>query len=311
MGESAVRPSTAKVTDAGSLPFVSVVIPVRDDAAGLRRCLAQLERQDYPAHRYEIVVADNGSRVPPTDVVAAGRVRLVHETTRGSYAARNAALRAARGDVVAFTDADCLPASDWLRAGVRALVGDERLGLVVGRVAVVPADPARPRAVELYQMVHGFPQDRYAAEQHFGATANVLTRRAVLDAVGPFDQQLLSGGDKEWGRRVHAAGWHVRYFEDVEVLHPARPTWREYRRKLERVFHGEFDVRDLEGRPYGDVGALGWRSVVPPVRSIARHWSDPRLGDVRSRALYAAGACLARWSGAVAGHRARRSRRCR
>lgn len=289
------------------VPFVSVVIPVRDDEDGLRRCLDHLERQEYPSDRFEVVVADNGSRRPPVEALtSAPHARLVQEPRAGSYFARNAALAVTRGDVVAFTDADCLPGPQWLAAGVAALRRDPRAGLVAGSVDVFPSDAARPRAVELFQMVHGFPQARYAREQHFGATANVFTRRAVIDEVGAFDTRLSSGGDKEWGRRVHDAGWTVRYDPAVRVGHPARPTWAEHRKKLDRVFAGELSARTNRGEGPGQVGALSWRSLVPPVGSVLRNLGDDRLAGPRDRLLYAGGATVARWQGTRAGWRARR-----
>ena len=80
-----------------SAPRVSVVIPVRDDPDGLRRCLAALDRQTTP-ERFEVVVVDNGSRTDPGPVVARHpRARLVAEPRGGSYAARNRGVRAEIG----------------------------------------------------------------------------------------------------------------------------------------------------------------------------------------------------------------------
>jgi cellulose synthase/poly-beta-1,6-N-acetylglucosamine synthase-like glycosyltransferase len=302
-------PVTGARTVDDAVPFVSVVIPVRNDEDGLRRCLEHLERQDYPHDRFEVVVCDNGSISPPVDVVGvAPHARLVTEERPGSYHARNAALAAALGDVVAFTDADCLPDPGWLRAGVAALAREARVGLVAGHVEVFAADPDRPRAVEVYQLVHGFPQERYVEEQHFGATANVFTRRPVLDQVGGFDTSLASGGDKEWGKRVHAVGWRVVYDPAVRVRHPARPSWREHRRKLDRVFEGELDARARRGEGPGDVGVVTWRGLVPPVGTILRQLPDERLRGPRDRTLYLLGATLARWQGTLAGRAARRIR---
>jgi glycosyltransferase involved in cell wall biosynthesis len=87
----AVRPASAET---GGLPFVSVVVPVWNDAARLSRCLDALEAQTYPAHLYEVVVVDNGSADALASAVAQrARCRVVVETRPGSYAARNAVER--------------------------------------------------------------------------------------------------------------------------------------------------------------------------------------------------------------------------
>src|SRR5262245_46024865 len=104
------------------LPFVSVIIPVYNNPDGLRRCLHALEAQTYPKSRYEIIVVDNGSDTPPADMVRAfDRVTLLEEAVPSSYAARNRGLAQARGEVIAFTDSDCIPAPDWLAHGVANL----------------------------------------------------------------------------------------------------------------------------------------------------------------------------------------------
>lgn len=255
----------------------------------------------------EILVVDNNSRRPPVELVRqfAG-TQLLQQPVAGAYAARNAGLSAAKGDVIAFTDADCLPTPTWLSAGVAAVSADAGIGLVAGQVETTLSQKGRRRPVELYELLHAFPQQRYVEHLHFGATANVFTRRDVVDAVGTFNAALSSGGDKEWGQRVHAAGFALVYAADAVVRHPARSSWGEYRAKLDRVFAGEASARGQRGDPWDELGRSSLRSLLPPLRSIAAHWSDPRLHTRSERVLYAVGACVARWSGVAAGARARR-----
>lgn len=280
-------------------PDVSVIIPVLDDMDGLERCLAALDEQAYDG-RIEVVVAANGPVEPVAGLVARhAHARVVVEPQRGSYAARNRALGSARAPVIAFTDADCIPCLTWIAAGVAA-VQNVSVGLVAGRVEVFPLDASRPRGVELYDVVHAFPQQRYAECKHFGATANVFTRRDVIDVVGAFDASLLSGGDKEWGDRVHAAGFEVRYSEHACVRHPARATWGEHYRKLRRVFDGN---RQL-GRPDREV--RGVVRFAPPIRGMAGSWRDDRLVGTIAKAKYAFALMFSRYLALWAGWRARR-----
>ena len=258
----------------------------------------------------EILVVDNGSRRTPTDLIRRfPRTRLLQQPVVGAYAARNAGLSAAKGDIIAFTDADCLPTPTWLSAGVTALSADPGIGLVAGSVVTTLSRHGRRSPVELYELLHAFPQQRYVEQLHFGATANVFTRRDVVETVGNFDETLLSGGDKEWGQRVSAAGFSTVYAPDAVVRHPARTSWGDYRVKLDRVFAGEISARNHRGESSAELVRLTPRSLLPPLRSIAAHWSDPRLHTRSERMLYAVGACLAKWSGVAAGARARRSTR--
>lgn len=222
-------------------PFVSVVIPVRDDSARLRGCLRSLREQTYTKDRYEIVVVDNASREDVRSVVAeADGVRYAYEGKRGPAAARNKGVATARGAVIAFTDSDCLPAPDWLERGVAVLMGTPDCGLVGGDIRFLFRDPDRPSAVELVDTRH-FRQKDYVERGGFAATANAFARRAVFEGAGPFDESFDGPAyeDKEWGERVSAKGYRVVYAEDAFVHHPARRTLADLCRKVAAGQRGE------------------------------------------------------------------------
>jgi glycosyltransferase involved in cell wall biosynthesis len=227
----------------GDLPTVTVVVPVHDGAELLRTCVRALLEQDYPAGLVDVLVVDNAST---QDIAAAlpddPRVRLLHEPVPGSYRARNAALPHVRGEVVAFTDADCRPHPDWLSRGVAALRSEPDVAMVGGRVDLVFREGHPVTAWEVYEAAHAFPQRDYLAKQQFAVTANVLTWRATLDRVGGFDDRLASRGDAEWGQRVARSGGKQVYAEDAVVDHPARATWKEMCGKTLRVARGRRDV---------------------------------------------------------------------
>jgi len=253
-----------------SAPLVSVVVPVLDDRAGIARCLAALSRQELDAP-LEVLVVDNGSRPgedPAPVVEATPGARLLREPARGSYAARNAGLARARGEVLAFTDADCEPEPDWLARGTEALRATPRCGLVAGRIASFLPEGAPLDAVALLELATAFPQAEYAAAG-YGATANVLTSRDVLASVGPFDASLRSGGDREWGRRVAAAGWRVVHGPHAVVRHPVRTSRAALAAKARRVVAAD---HALSRRTPG--GRWRWRAnllrkALPPGRRLA------------------------------------------
>ena len=225
-------------------PLVSVIIPVYNDAERLRLCLERLKEQTYSP--FEVIVVDNGSVDDASERVceAFDFVDFAREAKPGSYAARNHGLKLARGEVLAFTDSDTLPRPDWLERGVKHLAEIDNDGLVAGRLEVFPARPDKPTATELYEMMFAFPQQRYVEQSGYGVTGNMFTSRRVFDTVGPFNEQLLSGGDGEFGARVRSAGFKAVYAEDACVKHPARRDFAEVRRKLRRTMAG---VRDRDG----------------------------------------------------------------
>lgn len=229
-------------------PLVSVIIPVIDDQQRLDACLEALGEQAYPRDAIEIIVVDNGSRRPVQ--VRDDRARVVVEPHPGPYAARNAGVRAASGQILAFTDADCLPEAGWLSRGVERLLAEPGCGLVAGAIQVFCHDEQRPTLAELYELVKGFPQRRFVEQDHFGATANILARREVVEAVGGFDGSLISAGDVDFGHRVRAAGYRLVYEADSCVRHPARRSMKNLLMKVVRTEVGLKHLAKARGYTY-------------------------------------------------------------
>lgn len=225
-------------------PFVSVVIPVFNDAERLKLCLAALEHQTYPQNLYEVIVVDNDSAESVEPVVSQfSQAIALFESLRGSYAARNKGILQAQGEIIAFTDSDCIPAADWLEKGTAQLLNTPHCGLVAGEIKFFFKTPDRPTGIELYDTLTYFKQKDYVEKDRFGATANVFTLRRVLDDVGFFNAQLKAGGDREWGQRVFAAGYKQSYANDVCVAHPARASLTEVLEKAVRVAKGGSDLK--------------------------------------------------------------------
>ncbi len=256
-----------------AVPFVSVVIPVYNDTQRLRVCLEVLENQTYPADRYEVIVVDNGSDEPVAPAVAAfPHVRLAYEATPGPDPARNTGLALAQGEVLAFTDADCIPYPDWIEKGTARLLSEPGCGLVGGRIEVFPRDPERPTAVELYESVnHALRTESFLRDYRFAPTANLFTTRAVMDRVGLFDARVNPAGDADWGWRVHEHGYRQVYAEDACVRHPARHTFQEIRRQHIRLVGGELGLHRRH-HPHRGIADIPFflEDFAPPPRAIRR-----------------------------------------
>lgn len=262
-----------------SNPFISVIIPVFNNPEGLKKCLEALENQTYPKSLYEVIVVDNGSDEDIKEVVSQfSQAFAAYESQPGSYFARNKGLCLAKGDVLAFTDSDCIPAPDWIEKGVTHLLRTPNCGLVAGKIELFFKNPAQPTAVEYYDStIMGFPQQKYIEESRFGATANLFTFRSVIDKVGSFEQTLKSSGDREWGQRVFLAGYEQIYADDVCVAHPARHSLEQLHKKVVRKIGGYQDVKKKKGysfREFIDDMAI---DLSPPFRVFFRIWLDKNL----------------------------------
>ncbi len=271
-------------------PFVSVIIPVFNDGERLRLCLAALAGQTYGRSRFEIIVVDNGSddfEQIKAVVAAYDNAVLAVEPTPGSYAARNRGLGLATGEAIAFTDADCIPAANWLTAGMQLLTQTPNCGLLAGQIQLFFQNPDRPTMVELYESVRALPQQEFVEQHHYGATANIFTWRQVIDRVGEFDAQLKSSGDMEWGQRVHAHGYRQIYSETVVVQHPTRSSLQELTVRTRRLAGGHYDLHlkrthSIWRRQLVFAQAV-LKNLTPPVFFTLTTLGDTRLQGIRQK----------------------------
>ncbi len=128
----------------------------------------------------------------------------------------------------------------WVADMITALVSNDYdyLGC---NVEVVAED--QPNIWERYEQSFSFPVDTYINNKHFAPTCALAVKRDVFEEVGLFDERLESGGDKEFGQRVHRAGFEQGYAGDVTAYHPARNSWDALRSKALRIGRGRTQKR--------------------------------------------------------------------
>jgi glycosyltransferase involved in cell wall biosynthesis len=249
---------------------VSVIVPTYRDWDRLALLMASLARQDVPADAFEVIVVNNDPEAaPPAALRLPANARMLTEAKKGSYAARNAGLAVARGEIVLFTDSDCVADPGWVREGAAFLEARPGVGRFGGRIDIAPS-PA-PTVADVYEAAFAFPQEKYVAAG-WAPTANMGTWARVLDAVGPFDDAHYSGGDKEWGLRAEAAGIGIGYGDGAAVTHPPR-TAGEILRKRRRIA-GAMLNRDIaaKGRLRLVPGCILklLKRLLPPTRQIGQ-----------------------------------------
>ena len=253
--------------------FASVVIPIFNNLEGLSQTLAALGKQSYPSQSYEVIVVDNASTENVEKIAARfPQVKFDRESTPGSYMARNRGIELAKGEILAFTDSDCIPNPNWLANGVKELMSVDRCGLVAGKINFFYQNPQKPTAVELYDSATFLNQKKYVREHQYGVTANLFAWKSTFAEVGNFNSSIKSGGDKEWGKRVANGGYQLLYAEDVCISHPARFSWQEISQKIARTRIGGYEVdRDSTQNKllfYGrKLITILWR-LKPPTKSV-------------------------------------------
>lgn len=263
-------------------PRVTVVICSRDRPERLRSALVAIARTLRSGDH--AVVVDSGSRTPETQAVArdAG-FDCVRVELPGLSRARNAGVRRAQTEVVAFTDDDCAPDPTWL-TGISAPFADPAVGFVTGRVGADTPGRSGPRS-----SVH----DREAPQVYAGRRdpvgighgANMAFRREALFDLGLFDERLgagsalRSGEDQDMFFRVLEAGWTGVYAPDAAITHA---QWRDPRALVKLRYgyglgNGAFRAK-LARR-------LGWPGWVLLLGSLWEYGLKPTLYAVRRRSL--------------------------
>lgn len=232
-------------------PLISVIIPVFNDQKGVLRCIKAISLQSFPADSVEVVVVDNGSTPPITVGEAVGlKVRLIRCEKPGSYAARNAGVKVAGGDYYSFIDADCWPHKDWLKYGLETLSesGDKK---AVGGEAVI-VEPVKRTAVGLYQYLVGFDQESNIKEKKFTGVGVLFCSRKFFLSVGLFNEDLLSGGDREWSWRAFKKGFTIVYEPRSVIYTEPRTTLIGAIRQARRIAAGRKMLKDLGLAHVGD-----------------------------------------------------------
>jgi glycosyltransferase involved in cell wall biosynthesis len=246
------------------LPTVSVVIPVRDDAVPLRRCLELIAQQTVPP--WEVVVVDNGSRDDSVEVATAYGARVVPEPTPGIPAAAATGYDAARGEVIARCDADSTPPPDW-----------------IARIAEQFASEPALQAVTGWGWFHDLP--RPAARVAFTAYLGMFYL-GVYAALGhpPLWGSNLGIRRSTWLEvrdRVHRADQEVH--DDIDLafaLGPSRLIRYDGALRVgvsARCLHGRWQLRRRLARALRTL-RLNWAGQ-PPWQRWASRLSGPRRDD--------------------------------
>lgn len=212
------------------VPSVSVVVPVLDAARTLPGCLEALDALDPVPH--EILLVDNGSKDGSRELLTdfaerhtGHRVRVIDEARRGAAAARNAGIRLAAGEIIAFTDSDCSPAKDWLRE-VTNPFSDASVAAVAGRVVASPAASTLELFSALYTL--RLPETpsrhrRWTPRTGGFPTANFAVRRELALELEGFDEAVeIYGEDYDFCARLYAHGATIAYTPEALVTHHHR-----------------------------------------------------------------------------------------
>ncbi len=260
----------------------AIIIPHYNDVARLLRGLDALVPQLDA--EIDLVVVDNASSVPLDPVRDRfPQIRIVTEPLKGAANARNRGVAETDAPLLFFIDSDCLAADDWV-AKARTTLQRTGADLVGGRVNVFDETPPPRSGAEAFETVFAFDFKTYIERKGFSGSGNLVTRREVFLATGPFIHGLSE--DLDWCRRATAKGFRLAYDDTLRVSHPTRSDWPALARKWRRLIDEGFGVNGSSPvrRAIWALKALAMPlSIAAHIPRVLRH---PELtGGERVRAL--------------------------
>jgi glycosyltransferase involved in cell wall biosynthesis len=232
-------------------PFFSVIVPTYNRPRQLANCLWALSALDYPRHRFEVIVVDDGSDRPLAEVVAAFyplfRLTLVNQDNAGPGAARNTGSAHAKGKFLAFTDDDCLPTSHWLKALAARFAEAPRQAIAGRTINGLPRNPFATASQLIIDMVHAY-YNADPGQARFSASNNLALPIEMFRSLGGFDETFRTSEDRDLIDRWLHNGHRLIYAPEVLVYHAHLLTWRGYCRLHFNYGRGAFRFHRARAR---------------------------------------------------------------
>lgn len=248
---------------------VSVIVPVYNAASTIGSCLRSLVNQSHPK---EIIVVDNGSTDKTASIVEEFPVRLFYEYRRNQFTARNTGVKKAKGEILAFTDSDCIADRDWIKNLVKPFKDDDKIGGVGGRTRSFEVKTVFQAYAHKKKLFHRDWKRGIIGTRAYFPLCNVAYRRDVFEDIDYFDERTFSGSDTDFSFRVSAAGYNLFYEPDAVIYHIHKPNMRSFLEQHYRYGGGE----DFLRLKYNEQPSLLWMCKPYFVHLVALN--IPRLG---------------------------------
>lgn len=266
------------------VPRVSVVVATYNGGETLGECIDSLLNLDYPD--YEVITVDDGSTDDTPQITASyQQIRALRlRTNMGLSNARNLGIRAATGEIIAFTDSDCRVDPDWLKFLVDGLLNSKVAG--IGGPNLLPEEDSPVAALVMAAPggpAHVMFDDRMA--EHVPG-CNMAFWKWALDAIGGFDPIFEKAGDDVdvcW--RLQRRGWQLAFAPAGVVWHHRRSTVEEYLRQ--QAGYGAAEAMLLAKHPtnFNALGGARWRGRICSPCEVDLPWLRPTI----YRGLFATG----------------------
>lgn len=231
------------------MPFVSIIIPVKNAEKFIFSCLNSLNNLNYPKDKYEVIISDSNSSDRTREMANSMGAKVIMAQGESVCAGRNSGFSSARGEIIAFSDADCVMDRDWISNAIKYFKDEGIAG--VGGVSLIPDDetPFGKACGFLFSIgiftggsTYGMNFNHVREVRHLPG-CNCIYRRSALERVMPIDEKFIEGEDVIMTSRLKALGYRFLYTPDTKVWHYRSSTpkrfWRQnFRYAIGRVLMG-------------------------------------------------------------------------
>jgi glycosyltransferase involved in cell wall biosynthesis len=199
----------------------SIIVPTYERPRQLSQLLNSLARLEYDAGRYEVIVVDDGGSVSLTKIVSRFsellNLTVLRQKNAGPAAARDFGVQHSQGEYLAFTDDDCVPRSDWLRALAQQLAVSPGSACGGKTTNALKDNPYSASTQSLLDSLHQSRHFRYGRQ--FFTANNMAVPRLRFLGIGGFDPTLRFGEDRDFCDRWVSAGYRLIYAPEAVVDH--------------------------------------------------------------------------------------------
>ncbi len=221
------------------LEGVSIIVPVFNSEKTIRKCLESLLNIDYPKHKLEIILVDDGSTDGTKEIIRHySGVKLIEQRHKGPATTRNVGVRKSSGKYIFFTDSDCIVRKDWIMDMLKEFRGN--LAIVSG--SLVPFSMKRPS--EKFEQMRR--ERLYGVRRRLVEvvpSCNMAIKRGVFNEINGFDEDFkyASFEDYDLCRRVKKLKYAILYEPTIQVIHLHSSSWKGVFRRA--LIHGREGVK--------------------------------------------------------------------
>jgi glycosyltransferase involved in cell wall biosynthesis len=200
---------------------VSIVVPTYNREEPLKSCINSLLIQNYPKNNYEIIIVDDASSDGTEKLVKDfirkdKKIRYFKQNeNKGSYAARNIGIKNAKGEIIGFTDDDCIADKNWIREAVELFDKNKDISGIQGTTK-----PFQDVRTKYWFHKLDYIEVNKPSRQH--PTCNMFYKRKIILNAGLFDERFRNGGDEELAWRLKEKGYNIIFSNKGIVYHQVR-----------------------------------------------------------------------------------------